>query len=165
MEPLRTLRRCICGMPDNSQLYVEVSRADPTVAIIDKLGARLRCTYTTRATDTPCVTDFLQVMQDFKQVCDALEDVVEVEVTALDGWGTPIFEQSRLALHKLFLDPESCTETSTQHPLKVYRIVGQYPGIRRLGADGQRYPRLEAFKYALLTDYSITPLASTRSTR
>jgi hypothetical protein len=151
MEEPVSLRRCIFGMPDNSQLYVEVSCADPTVAIIDKLGAGLRCSYTTRATDTPCVADFHQVMQDFKQVCDALEGVMEVEVTALDGWGILIFEQSRLALHKLFINPDN--ETSTRHPLKVYRIIGRYPGIRRLGADGQRYARLEAFKYAVLADY------------
>lgn len=141
----------VSSMALNSQLYLQVVPCHGSVIvmlviiIIERTHDVLRCTFTMGSADpahpvhTPTLEPFSKVMRDVKLVCDAMRCFKEVEVTALTGWGTDLFEQSREALHNIFILSD---QTADKQPPMMYTILGRYPGTRRLNScECQRYTR------------------------
>ena len=154
-DGLLQLHHTISGMATNSQLYLKVNPCDdPVIAIIERKDHTLRCSFTTRPTHAPNLNIFIHVMNDFKHICDAIEGICEVEVTALSGWGLKFFEQSKMALQDIFI--HSHTNLDTQCSSIVYSVVGRYQGTSRICCDCQRYAKLASSDYVMLANYHET---------
>jgi hypothetical protein len=139
----------ICDMPSDSQLYLQVHACDNdelVIIIIERNDCTMRCSYKVASVKPhylPSLHFFNHVIHDFIEACNTMHDVIEIEVTAISGWGVHLFEQSKKIIHDVFVT-HLHDKIDTQGPRMSYSVKGHYEGTRRLGTcECQRYAKLQ----------------------
>lgn len=150
----------ISAMVDDSTLaFTYTCRGHVCLVWIERKDSALRCSVHSDCDVHSGCDAFLRVMLDFKSVCDHMDDVKEVRVKVMKGYGRDAFAQAWRETQETFLHHRERAGTDSS----VYKMIGGHRGARPDDNASQTYAKLGKSEYTMLSHAATPPYSIGRT--